>query len=642
MDEQERQDGLSELDKRLYTRGAGPLKVRRSELSPEQQDFKTSWGLRQATALTRPRRPEFWTVQTLTKFFFGAVIFFILALALAAFFLFRGSNVVSNANIDIAVTGPTVIKSGDRLDLGIAVTNKNRSDLQTADLIVEYPAGTRDPNNPAQELTRTRESLGVIKPGQTLIHGTRAILFGTEKSQPVITMRLEYRLAGSDAIFEKEKTYQVQLADSPVSINLTLPPEVNSNKTIEATVEVVTNSPTILKNVALLALWPSGFKLTQSSVDGETAGASTLWRLGDMAPGAKRSFKITGVLTGQDEELKSFRFQLGILPDQNATELASVYTDTFKNILIKKPFVGLALSLDDDTSAEHVAGIGNDVKAQIDWGNNLPVDVMNGKITLSFNGEALRKSSVSVNDGFYQSTNNTIVWDQSSVPGLALVKPGDQGTLQFSFGSNPLSATTPLKNPTINLNLLFTGQQNNNGRPGESVETKINRVVKLAAGFNMAARLLYHDGPYENVGPIPPQVDKETTYTVVWSVGTAANDVKDVKFKAILPANVRWLGEVTPGTEKMSYNGVTRELSWEAGYLATGSKGEFKGKEVAFQIGVTPSVSQVGSNFNVLEKLSAAGTDTFANVTVGKSIEVLDSRFSTDSGFHANDDRVVP
>lgn len=642
MDQSEQEDGLSELDKRLYTRGMGPVKVRRSELSPEKQDFKANWGIRQVTSITRPRRPEFWTVQTLTKFFMGAIGFFILALLVAGFFLFRGSNVVSNANIELAVTGPTVIKSGDRLDLGIAITNKNRSDLETADLIIEYPAGTRNPNNPSQELTRTRESLGVIKPGQTLVHGVRAILFGAEKSEPVVTMRLEYRLAGSDAIFEKEKTYQVQLADSPVSINLTLPPEINSNKTVEATVEVVTNSPTILKNVALLALWPPGFTLKQSSVEGETNGASTLWRLGDMAPGGKRSFKISGVLTGQDEELKSFRFQMGILADKEATKLASVYTDTFKSVLIKKPFIGLALSLDDDTATEHVAAIGSGIRAQIDWGNNLPVDVTEGKIQLSFTGEALRRASVSVNDGFYRSTDNTVVWDQSSVPALSLIRPGDRGTLQLTFGSNPLSGANYLKNPTIGVNLIFTGRQNNNGRPGESVETKINRVVKLAAGFKAGARLLYHDGPYENVGPIPPQADKETTYTVVWSVGTAANDVKDVKLKAILPANVRWLGEVTPGTEKMAFNEVTRELSWEAGYLATGSKGEFKGKEVAFQVGVTPSVSQIGDSFNVLERLTAAGTDTFTNTTVSQGLEALNSRFSTDSGFRANDDRVIP
>ncbi|MDO8183721.1 MAG: hypothetical protein Q7T49_01915 [bacterium] len=642
MDQSEHEDGLSELDKKLYIRDSRPVKVRRSELSPTPAEFKSNWGVRQMTKATRPHRPEFWSVNALTKFFFGAIGFFILALLVAGFFLFRGSNIISNANIVIDVTGPLSVKSGGNLDLGIAITNKNRSELQTADLIIEYPSGTRDPKDPAMELSRVREPLGIIKPGQTLVHGVRAILFGSEKSEPVVVMRLEYRLAGSDAIFEKEKTFQVTLADSPVTINLILPPEINADKNIEATVEVVTNSPSILKNVALLALWPPGFSLKQSSVEGETVGGSTLWRLGDMAPGAKRSFKINGVLTGQDEELKSFRFQVGILAAREDTELAAVYTDTFKSILIKKPFVGLALSLDSDMAAEHVASLGEIIRAQIDWGNNLPVDVTEGKINLNFTGLALNRATVSVNDGFYRSADDVVVWDQSSVPELALLQPGDRGSLQLSFGSNAFSPSTPLKNPTIGINLIFTGRQNNNGRPGELIETKINRVVKLAAGFNIATRLLYYDGPYENVGPMPPQVNKETTYTVVWSVGTAANDVKDVKMKAILPAFVRWLGETAPGTEKMSFNEVTRELSWEVGYLATGPKGEFKGREVAFQVGVTPSVSQTGNDFNVLERLTAAGTDTFTNTTVSKNIDALSSRFSTDSGFHANDDRVVP
>lgn len=638
MESPEREDGLTELNKRLYAREAEPLRARRSELTPGENTLKRDWGLRAATAVTRPRRPSIWSVDFLWKFFLIAVGFFVLALLAAGFFLFRGNNVVSNANIDIAVTGPLSIKSGDQFDLGIAISNKNRSDLETADLIIEYPAGTRDPNDPSKELTRSRESLGVITSGQTLVHGVRAILFGSEKTKGQIKIKLEYRLAGSNAIFEKEKPFAVEIADSPVSLALTLPEEVNAGKEIEATVQVVTNSPTILKDVTLLALWPPGFNLLESSLQGENNLNTTRWSLGDMAPGAKRTFVIKGTLDGQAEEVKSFRFQVGLAGKED-TELGAVYTDNFKTVAIKRPFVGLALNINGDQSSEPVARLGNNIEAQIAWGNNLDVDVLNGSLKLTLNGESLNRSTVSVSDGFYRSSDNTITWSQSAVPGLALLRPGDRGQAQLSFQSLPFSSAAPIKNPTINLGLIFKAEQKNGS---DNIETRIDRVIKLEAAFAAASQLLYHEGPFENTGPIPPRADQQTTYTVVWTLGTAANEVKDARIKAVLPANVEWTKELSPSTEKLSWNEVTRQLTWEAGYLSTGTKGEGKTKTVAFQVKAEPSVSQAGEEFNILDKVEASGTDTFTGTTVSRSLGVLDSRFSTDPGFRANDERVAP
>lgn len=638
MNPPEREDGLSELNKRLYAREAETARVRRSELTPDNTAVRKMWELKTATAVTRPRRPSMWSVDFLWKFFLAAAVFLVIALAAALLFFFRGANVVSNANIELTVTGPLSIKSGDTFDLSVAVANKNRSDLTTADLIIEYPAGTRDPNDPTKELTRVRESLGVIKSGQTVVHGVRALLFGGEKTRSEVKMTLEYRLANSAAIFEKGKSLAVEIADSPVSIAMTFPEEVNAGKEIEAEVQVITNSPTILKDVALLATWPPGFKFINSSVPSDSNLNTTVWRLGDLSPGAKRSFTLMGTLDGQPEEVKSFRFQVGLLGREEG-ELGAVYTDNYKVVAIKQPFVGLALAVNGETGSEPVAELGDNIETQISWGNNLETDVLNGTITLSLEGQQLNKNAVSATNGFYRSSDNTVTWGQSSVEGLALLRPGDRGTVQVTLASLPFSTTAPVKNPLIELDLLFRGEQGN-GR--EVVETRIDRVIKLEAAFAATAASLYHDGPFENVGPIPPRVDQETTYTIVWTLGAGANDVKDTRLRAVLPPNVEWTKELAPSTEKMVWNETTRELTWEAGYIAVGSKGEPKTKQVSFQVKAEPSVSQLNEPFNLVESLRASGVDTFTGTTLSRSLDDVTSRFSTDSGFRANDDRVNP
>lgn len=637
----EREDNLTELDRRLYSRASGNIPVRRSPLSPPTEAGKREWHLRQATAQVRPRRPRVWSVSFLWKIFLGTAAFFVLALVVAGFFLFGGANVVSNQNINLAVTGPITIKSGEVFDLGIAVTNKNRSALQTADLIIEYPPGTRDPNDPQRELGRVREALGEIRPGQTVVHGVRAILFGSEKSRSAVTVRLTYRLAGSNAVFEKEEPFAVNIADSPVSLNLVLPPDVNAGKEISATVEVLSNSPTVLKEVGLLALWPPGFKLLESSVPAESSAGETLWRLGDLPPGGRRSFMVRGTLNGQAEELKSFRFQVGLLERTSRAELAAIYTDSFKSVLIKQPFVGLMLAVNNQLDEEVVARLGETLRLTIDWVNNLDIEIMEGELNLSLEGP-VNRAAVDAGEGFYHSADNVLTWGASTLPSLSSLKPADRGRVQATLATTAFNQAIPIKNPVLELTLSFRGRKNEAGFSREMVETKVERVIKLEAVFAPAARTLYQEGPFENLGPVPPRVDQETTYTVEWGLLAGGNDVKEAVLIATLPPNVTWLDEVSPSTEKIVWNEVNRRLTWEAGYLATGSRGEVRGKKVAFKLKIKPSISQVEEPAPLLTGVMARGVDAFTGTTLERNLEIITTDFSTDPAFRANDDKVLP
>ena len=86
---------------------------------------------------------------------------------------------------------------------------------ELADLLVEYPKGTRSSGNLGQELLRSRDSLGDIAPGERVKSSVKAVLFGEENTQKNIVVTVEYRVAGSNAIFYAEKQYQLTLSSSP-------------------------------------------------------------------------------------------------------------------------------------------------------------------------------------------------------------------------------------------------------------------------------------------------------------------------------------------------------------------------------------------------------------------------------------------
>ena len=93
----------------------------------------------------------------LTYFFFGALLFFALAAVYAAFIFFGGSNIVSSENIDLQITGPVSVNSGEKITLVLDIRNRNRTPLEVVDLVVEYPKGTRSAEDGREELPRYRE-----------------------------------------------------------------------------------------------------------------------------------------------------------------------------------------------------------------------------------------------------------------------------------------------------------------------------------------------------------------------------------------------------------------------------------------------------------------------------------------------------
>ena len=60
------------------------------------------------------------------------------------------------------------IAGGEELPVEINITNQNNVSLISADVIVEYSDGGRQPNNLNQELKRYRETINSINVGDTI------------------------------------------------------------------------------------------------------------------------------------------------------------------------------------------------------------------------------------------------------------------------------------------------------------------------------------------------------------------------------------------------------------------------------------------------------------------------------------------
>lgn len=572
------------------------------------------------------------------KLFTFALIFFVAAVSVAGYVYFGGSNLISSKNVDISVSGPISVSAGEPIEFGIIVSNKNNVNLTVVNMVIRYPENTRSANSVDEPLDRDKVSLGEVAAGSSVTHTARASIFGQKGETKSIIIDLDYQVKGSNATFTKEKIYDVNIGSSPVTMTVSSPPSVASGDIFTTTLTILANSSEILKNVLIKGEYPYGFALVDS--DPKAVLNNNIWRLGDLSPGDKRVITIKGRLMGENQEERTFRFYSGVasLTNENTFDVPLAFlTET---VGINRSSLGLSLRLNGSDADSINSARGKNIQGSISYKNNMPSSVLEGKIQVRFSGESLDEFSVlPQNGGFYNSTTNTITWDSRDDLNLASLAPGEGGSLSFSFAPL-LSPSSGTANSEISLSTTFTASPQNTDST-ENLTAVYTNSVKLSSEVTLGVRSLYSRGPFKNSGPIPPRVEKPTTYTIALDLSNTENDISDSKVTMTLGPNVTWLNKVSPTTEKITYNKNTNTITWDSGTISAGAGSSVSGKEIFFQVSLNPSIGQIGNAPLLVQSIEFTGRDSFAGTNIHTTIPDITTRISTDPSYSEGDEVVV-
>ncbi len=565
------------------------------------------------------------------KFLLFSVLFFVVAAGIAAFIFFGGMNLISSNNIDVQITGPSSISSGEELDLGISVINQNRTDLENVTLFIEYPDSAKSVDEGQAVLTRGKIPLATIAKGQSKEYPLRALLFGEKDAIKTITFRVEYTIKGSNSVFSKEKTYEVTINSSPILLNVSYPKEINSGQLVTLTIDITSNSPVVVSGALVKVEYPYGFTYKDSSM---TSIRDSLWSVGDLKNGDKKTLKVTGQLVGQNMEERSFRVSIGTPSGDNSKDFDTTLSASQVTIGIRKSFFNLAVL--SDTSVD----VGQSASISVTYQNTLPEKIVNSRIVTKISGNIFDRNRVSANNnGYYRSSDTSVTWDKNTTPALGEMLPGVDGQVSLAVGSftNPAQIRS-IKNPYIDVSTIMTG--NRSGTDQSEVSSSQDITIKFSTNLGIYAKSYRTTGPITNTGPIPPRVDRESTYTVVWGLTNTTNEVKDAVVTAVLPAYVTWKGETFPTNESITYNPDTRTVTWNAGSIATNIGYGYAPRTVTFKVGATPSTIHVGNSLDIVVNTIARATDTFTSKKLSVGGGVVTTHFS-DPGFKSGDDIVV-
>ena len=125
--------------------------------------------------------------------------------------------------------------------------NNNTAALYNVSLLVEYPDGTRDPNDSSVAMPRYTQTIGTIDVGKNIEQIVKAAIYGQENTPELVKITMQYNIAGSNAVFTKEKDYNLVISSSPINIAVTGDSEVNANQQTNYSVNITSNSLTAVK-----------------------------------------------------------------------------------------------------------------------------------------------------------------------------------------------------------------------------------------------------------------------------------------------------------------------------------------------------------------------------------------------------------
>lgn len=625
-------DHIADLQRRLYARDPENVpKQKFGILRPLKDKVDSTWGEKELKDEKFVHRTG---VSGYKRLFLVSLIFFVIALGVAVFSVYRGAITLSSKNVEVALLGNSFVAGGESLPVQVDITNKNSSDLVDAQLTLSYPKGSSDATG--GDIERIKKPLGTISSGKTKTEGFSVILYGEQGTSRVITASLEYKLEGSNATFVKEKTFSVMINSSPVSLTIDAPTLATSNQPFIINIRTLFNGDTLLDNAIVRIEYPSGF-IFQSAIPTPSTSTNT-WDLGDLVKGTERTISIKGKLVGEQQDEKSFRIYVGSRTSESDARIAVSYNSALHTITIAEPFIGGQIFVNGDNSDVVALANGASVNGTVDWKNNAAIGVINPEFVLSIVGENVDTDTIKAPGGYYDKLDKTITWNNETILSLARIEPGDAGQFPFTFSTKQAKSGMA---GDIALSLSVKGTFPDRDFFQDSVSGIDQKVIRFASRLQFAAQALYSIGPIKNTGPFPSRVDQDTTYTIQWFMRPVENPLSNAVATTTLPIGVVWTGTISPTSEAISYAPETRVVTWSIGSIPKATSVPVV-RTVAFQVRVKPNKSQIGSRLYLLGETKVSAIDSVANVPLTFLRPELTNELSADPIYSVGKEKVLP
>ena len=537
-----------------------------------------------------------------------------LLLAIVSFLSFWfGSPSFSESGVKLGIEGPAQVSVGDEVVYKLKYSNTTKLDLNNMTFKFTYS----DDSVVLKDGIVTKEfsetfTIDQLSPGQSAEKEFRAFLVGDRGNIKTVKAELSYGAGGLKTVFEKNISLSTTIIGLPISLTLSAPPNSVPGQAVNYVLDYRNESNNDIYDLRFEFDYPDGFSVQKITPSPNTG--NYVWIIPILKKNNGGRISITGFLNGKEGETKNVSVALKRkIGDQYVN-----YEKAETSSVIANPLLGVGVSVND--SSDYSAFAGDDLNYTIKYSNNSNYNLIGVNLVIKLEGEMYDISNLDTKGGYYDDSSGTILWNASTVSDFANLVPNKRGQVSFriKLKSNIPSGATGSKNLFVRTSTRLSTPNVPSGVGGDEIFAESNLVTKISTQPTLKQTIYYNDLAFGSSGPFPPEVGKETLFTIHWQITNSGNDMSGVKIIGILPTGVNWKNIVSVGSgqPEPTFNTNTSEVIWNLGVLPQGVGVTGAKYEASFQIIIKPSTNQKGSAVPLIKDSKLSGVDTFTKQSI--------------------------
>ncbi len=571
---QERGDSaIDSLEHELYNPKNRPEDSSRHVMrDARNRELPTSWG-DNSVIITQGKEEG--------GFSFGAkalivsLLLLLIAVSVVAWRVVSLRNVVSSANIDMALDVSPYVEGGESVPLTFTLLNRNTAPLLGATVTLEYKKGVGSQDE--EEKIHEKREIGVINSNENKRQDYNVVLYGAEAESRDLTLKLEYKVAGSNAIFSKVITTSTVLKTPQIAVHIEGPDTLSVNQNGTFIISVKNNSATTSLSNVLQLTFPNTFSVVSQTPKASSKG--TIWNIKPLLPGESDEVTIVGSINGVQGETSTMKALVGS-EGSSRTSVGVVYSSQTVDVKLRTSPLNFIVGLDTQSGSSEKIRYGDTSVLNITYVNTSDKTLQDVSFKLAISGDAPLIKRVDPGEvGDYDSIAQTVTWTSINIPLLRSLPPHESGVVRVVIPVVTSGTNSPL------LKVLLTGVATSLKQ--NDVTTTFSKTWAVEGRAALSAKTMYSNSPFVSTGPIPPVANMETTYTARIFV-SAQNALTNTRVSFILPSYVSWRN-ITSDPANISYDPKLKTVTWSPGSILAD-----KSAYVDISLLVKPSQTHVG------------------------------------------------
>ncbi|MBN1325625.1 hypothetical protein JW977_01420 [Candidatus Falkowbacteria bacterium] len=580
-------------------------------------------------------------------FFLIITLLLILGVSVLGFFVFQQKPKYTGDKISLEIKAPFNAASGERISYEIKITNGEEISLTKAELCVYLPQGFIFENSSLMSKIKAPEGENpnpnikvwqlddlYSKQIQSIIITGK--LIGQTNSKQPISATFSYFPANFNSEFQKNVSFNTDIADSLVDFELDYPSQAANLDEIVFNLKIKNKSEdTEISNVQIELNFSENFTLTESqAIQGDkknpivkeklaAQAKQKLWDIDKLMPKEEWQIKFKGKF--EVSESKSEEFNIKLREKGSAEEYIDQKEKNYNIEIIKGDL--LTNLIINGSSQNKAFNFGDTLNCLLVIENKSKKILGDIKARLVLDSTLLDRSTLlDNNNGMVQ--DNQILWTKEQISQLGFIIPEGEVEIPLQIKLKDFDPSLKYKEEDLKVRSFFETQINKINDKDVQVAVQSNTLInEINTNSDLSAAIRYFADTNGTIGsgPLPPIVGQTTSYKVFLTLTNSLHEINNIKVQIKLPDYVNYAGNENISAGNLIL-GEQNQLIWQISRIpASVTK-----TTAEFEIAITPIISDANKIMTLINEIELSVIDSQTLDSIEKTITGLTTNLEAD------------